>query len=259
MANVMLFIIRIGLKNRKRVMEKEINIAELLKDCPAGTKLYTPLIGEVELIGIKEDYFESNKRCIWVKSLNNNTILPFSLTGHIILFKGDEDGEVLLFPSKENRSWEGFGKNKPQDTKEGCFKVGDIVYTPGNNVGYITEISEMAVTVSNFFDYMGKFNDNQLRFASDEEIDKWNKKLHLSGNHYSKSKKKIIDWFNPFDKVLVRDEDNELWDCSLFSYYTKNQVHPYFCLGVYYAHCIPYNEKTAHLIGTFDEYKEDGK
>lgn len=242
-------------------MEKEINIAELLKDCPEGTKLYTPLIGEVKLIRIIKDPFESDKRRIWVKSLNDNIILPFSSTGHIILFGDNEDGEVMLFPSKENKSWEGFGKNKPQDTQEkNRFKVGDVVYTPGNNAGYITEISEMAVTVSNFFDYVGKFNDNQLRFASDEEIDKWNKKLHLIGSHYSKSKKKIVDWFNPFDKVLVRNKSGR-WTCNLFSHYVKGKDSPqYVCINAaYYSECVPYNEKTAHLIGTFDKYEEDEK
>ena len=39
-------------------MENKINIAEILKDCPKGTKLYTPLFGEVtfDSIDIDEKY-----------------------------------------------------------------------------------------------------------------------------------------------------------------------------------------------------------
>lgn len=37
-------------------MEKEINIAEILKDKPQGTKLYSPICGECKL-----SYIESEK------------------------------------------------------------------------------------------------------------------------------------------------------------------------------------------------------
>ena len=246
------------------IMKKEINIAKLLKDCQAGTKLYSPIAGEVELLQVTNKYlfFEQEEDRIIVKHVDNHAVLIFTSTGHFELRPGNNSGEVMLFPSKENRSWENFKKNKSQNIQEGRFKIGDVVCTPEGNVGYITEISIMAVTVSNLFDYIGKLNDNQLRFASDEDIDKWNKKLHLSGNHYSKSKKKIIDWFNPFDKVLVRDEYCEMWRCNFFSHYDKSpkSLYPYCCLDdKHFSYCIPYNEKTAHLVGTNDDYKEDEK
>ena len=243
-------------------MEKEINIAKLLKDCQAGTKLYSPIAGEVELLQVTNKYlfFEQEEDGIIVKHMDNHAVLIFTSTGHFKLRPGNNGGEVMLFPSKENRSWENFKKNKSQNIQEGRFKIGDVVCTPEGNVGYITEISIMAVTVSNLFDYVGKFNDNQLRFASDEEIDKWNEKLHLIGSHYSKSKKKIVDWFNPFDKVLVKNKSGR-WTCNLFSHYVKGENSPqYVCINTaYYSKCVPYNEKTAHLIGTYNEYKEDEK
>ena len=239
-------------------MEREINIAELLKDCPKGTKLYTPIAGDVELFKVTED------PKVLVRVPGDNLTLEFTPIGHYT-FYFDNKGEVLLFPSKDNRSWENFEKDKKdktesKDTLENGFKIGDVVCTQGNYVGYIVEISIMSVTVNNLLDYVGKFNDDQLRFATDEEIDKWNNSLHLNGYHYSKSKKKIVDWFRPFDRVLVRNGRYGKWRCSLFSYYEKErEKQPYFCGNSSWEYCIRYNEKTAHLIGTRDDYEEDGE
>lgn len=35
-------------------MENKINIAEILKDCPKGMKLYSPIYGEIELLKVKK-------------------------------------------------------------------------------------------------------------------------------------------------------------------------------------------------------------
>lgn len=36
-------------------MENKINIAEILRDMPKGTKLYSPLFGKCELVGVGTD------------------------------------------------------------------------------------------------------------------------------------------------------------------------------------------------------------
>lgn len=61
--------------------------------------------------------------------------------------------------------------------------------------------------------------------------------------------------FKPFDKVLVRDGNKEKWKADLFSYKTKNDVFSYMCVSDSYIECIPYNEKTAHLLGTTENYE----
>ena len=63
--------------------------------------------------------------------------------------------------------------------------------------------------------------------------------------------------FKPFDKVLVRDIDTQLWKCGMFSHYAKDETYKYECVGSVYAQCIPYNENTAHLIGTNKPYKNE--
>lgn len=63
--------------------------------------------------------------------------------------------------------------------------------------------------------------------------------------------------FKPFDQVLVRDDDNQVWHASIYSHYrSKANIHKHRCIDDAYTQCIPYNEETAHLIGTDEPYKE---
>lgn len=59
----------------------------------------------------------------------------------------------------------------------------------------------------------------------------------------------------PFDKVLVRDE-NSYWRCNLFSHITNHKFFPYVTVEDTYSHCIPYNDDTKHLVGTTEEAPE---
>lgn len=53
--------------------------------------------------------------------------------------------------------------------------------------------------------------------------------------------------FKPFDKVLIRDSDDEKWGGDFFSYMEDGRA---ICTGTYGLQCLPYNEETAKLIGT---------
>ena len=64
--------------------------------------------------------------------------------------------------------------------------------------------------------------------------------------------------FKPFDKVLGRNEKDEVWEAELFSHYREESQYPFRCIGFSRKYCIPYNEETAHLLGTTDEW-EGGK
>ena len=64
----------------------------------------------------------------------------------------------------------------------------------------------------------------------------------------------------PFDKVLIKTDDNIIWTAALFSHtfeihddITKNdyiKCVTSYCISSY---CIPYNDETKHLLGTSDE------
>ena len=65
--------------------------------------------------------------------------------------------------------------------------------------------------------------------------------------------------FKPFDKVLIRDSKKQIWIANYFSLYNEeDKDYPYVCMGGSYRYCIPYNEHTAHLLGTSEAYTEGG-
>lgn len=59
----------------------------------------------------------------------------------------------------------------------------------------------------------------------------------------------------PFDRVLVRDCDNSIWGCSMFSHIVEDEF-LYSCFETRWKCCIPYNDDTRHLVGTKDEAPE---
>lgn len=109
-----------------------------------------------------------------------------------------------------------------------------------------------------------------LAFANGEEIEtlSWDKYVPCEEptfnwttakgvkNYRIKPKEKFNPkTLQPFERVLVRDGDKELWACVLFSHYTA-EVYPFVCGNTSYMCCIPYDEETKHLVGTNDEAPE---
>lgn len=95
-----------------------INVAEKLKDCPKGTKLYSPMCGEVEIERID---MGCHKFPIIVRVLDNKA--PYSTETFTAEGKwcNTEQSECLLFPSKDNRDWNKF--NLPVNTLKPFDKV----------------------------------------------------------------------------------------------------------------------------------------
>lgn len=81
-----------------------MNIAEILKDCPKGTKLYSSLYGEVELVKVKDnDIYPIVVSCLEFE----NYIMKFDKDGKNMT----AHKEPTLFPSKTQRDWNKFGTN----------------------------------------------------------------------------------------------------------------------------------------------------
>ena len=85
-----------------------INIAEILKDCPKGTKLYSPICGDCTFEKIHLN------TSIVVCTQDYRTI-TFNVYGQY--FRDIDNAECLLFPSNKNRDWNTFR----------TFKDGDII------------------------------------------------------------------------------------------------------------------------------------
>lgn len=85
-------------------MNENIDLTKILENCPKGTKLYTPVWGEVTFIEIKK-----NKDCSFPICIS--TYAPSSYTNltkdgrYLINRRGTE---CILFPSKDQRDWSKF-------------------------------------------------------------------------------------------------------------------------------------------------------
>ena len=90
-------------------MENKINIAELLKDCPKGMELYSPIFGKVYLDKIRPHL----AIVVTTDKEQGDFKEEFLYDGRYGM-----NGECMLFPSKGKTTWEGF--QRP-------FKDGDVI------------------------------------------------------------------------------------------------------------------------------------
>ena len=156
-------------------MNENLNLVEILKDCPEGTELYSTIFGEVTFNKIEED--QGYPITFTIK--NREDIISVASDGRHLL---DFDGDCTLFPSREQRDWSKFKIKKP------------------------------------------KFDPKTLK---------------------------------PFDKVLGRCNDQQLWLCDLYSYSSRiDDPYRYRCVRSGYKYCIPYNDDTKHLVATKEEAPE---
>ena len=104
---------------------------------------------------------------------------------------------------------------------------------------------------------------NIIRPATDEEKKRLFDAMAKQGKRWNAEKKVVEDIPKPYEfkkgePVLVRNHDYELW--SLFAYHEqagdKHIVKTCVCT-VLQSQCIPYNERTMHLLGTTEDYEEE--
>ena len=98
-------------------MEKKINLVEILQQCPSGTKLYSPIFGDVYL-----DKIRPHLAIVVTTDKEQGKIKEeFLYDGRYGM-----NGECMLFPSKDQRDWSKF-----QIPVE--FKDGDILISVHGN------------------------------------------------------------------------------------------------------------------------------
>ena len=81
-------------------MNENIDLTKILKNCPKGFKLYSPLFGEVVFEGISGDVYPITLSCT-----GREALVSFTKEG---FYYDNPDTECLLFPSKEQRDWSKF-------------------------------------------------------------------------------------------------------------------------------------------------------
>lgn len=137
------------------------------------------------------------------------------------------------------------------------FKVGDVVTRKDSDFDLCQIVSDTKDDDIHIYRNIAN-GINNFRLATEEEINEWNEKtLRPKNLHYSKVDHVIERYFLPFDNVLVRDSDRQPWLCDIFSLYDVHSGNPFICIFGCWKQCIPYNEKTAHLIGTKDNFEKE--
>lgn len=107
----------------------------------------------------------------------------------------------------------------------------------------------------------GGIGNKILRYATEEEKLKLFDALAKEGKVWDSKKKQIVDlklkWMTlkPFDKVITRVDVNAIWTANIFSH--VDQYGEYVTIGCVggYPYCLPYNEETAKLIGTTNNWE----
>lgn len=222
-------------------METEINIVEILKDKPANTKLYSPLFSEVFFSHVSGGY-------IAVEHHGGTSL--FLSSGRFYDYDGSEP---LLFPSKEMRDWNKFAWQKGdilvnENNAHIIFeKFTDDTYTTfiGRhylNKNYKNYVPGRYTCVTQHF-HIEESNAAQIYIYNIEE--KIGGKLDLKTLEIEKPKCE----FKTFDKVLGRNEKDDVWEADLFSRYREESQYPFRCIGFGRKYCIPY-EGNEHLLGT---------
>lgn len=133
-------------------MEERMNIAELLKNCPKGFELYCPMYGVAYFEGIDNEN-GTHPIKISFDEMVEDEIMWFMDDGSLSDF-----GEVMLFPSKENRDWRKFIP----------FRINE------NNVAIVMEEMKM------FFEQIRKEEAKRSIMAEiDDIVDDFNKSIDL--------------------------------------------------------------------------------
>ena len=113
--------------------------------------------------------------------------------------------------------------------------------------------------------YAWTFFGSKMNFATDSEKQQLFDALAKEGKAWDAEKKQIVDLkpkveLKPFDKVLCRNSKDDTWEADFFARLTRKEIDytqsgKYLCVGDLWMYCIPYNEETAHLLGTADDWE----
>ena len=176
---------------------KKINIAELLKDCPQGMELYSPIFGEV--------YLDEIRPHLAIVVTTNKEQGDFK---EEFLYDGryGMNGECMLFPSKNKTTWEDFVP--PCKFKDGDIVAATIPHT-GTWVGIFKQYINNEFESYCFISANGVFNNIGLknhvlvnsRLATEEEKTKLFQAIKDNGYHWNAGTNTLEKLIKPEFKI----------------------------------------------------------
>lgn len=231
-------------------MEQKLNIAEILKNKPRGTKLYSMIHGKCSSEAVTDEIFKINfcTSKFGLAQSGECTLIKF---GNMY-----DGGECIIFPSKEMRDWSKFQWEKGDVliSNDGGTEVifdewYDDTYTSFYCKHYLNSEDKNKIV------YYEEFLCTTERYSLEDKdiaqtyINTIEKRLDGKLNLETLEIKKPKCEFKTFDKVLGRNAKDDVWEADLFSHYREESQYPFRCIGFSRKYCIPY-EGNEHLLGT---------
>lgn len=233
-----------------------MNIAEILKHKPKGTKLYTPICGGVTL---NQLIYDLGKYTIKVEDSASQDEI-FYEDGAVHLNRR----ECLLFPSKQMRDWSKFawqagsflmGKDKKSIVMFCDWASDDYTKFKGVKFSMPREKTKTVYDTCDYEDFdmehyslegytnpaTGAFGFEAVPKVSTPSMESKESIPSTQSTYEPK----------PYDRVLV--QINGIWYADILSHVEHSDelpYNPYCCIGGWYDKILPYNEETAKLIGT---------
>lgn len=134
----------------------------------------------------------------------------------------------------------------PKGTKLYSLVHGEVIFEKVENSGIYPIKVALNNRISTYYTKDGSVFTGSAEcvlFPSKEQRD-WSK-FGVSDQATDQKQKTEL---KPFDKVLVRDEDDDEWVCDIFSHIDEKDG-TYNCIGSYRKQCIAY-DGNEHLLGT---------
>lgn len=167
-------------------MKNKINIVEILKDAPRGTKLYSPIFGECVLeeeVCLEEGRFLP----IVVTVISDEGIMDTQMFTKYGYFSPAyyDNAECMLFPSKECLTWENFKAPWKHDHK--VFEPFQEVLVPKCcHFGVGTKVIWAAAIYSHYDEDNGEHVTTQYNFFEDYQILPYKGNEEKLGKEYEK-------------------------------------------------------------------------
>lgn len=216
---------------------KPINVAEILKKCPKGMKLYSPVFEDIYFESVDK---KSNTIKCYIHYTEYDEEVKFNQFGYILFKSGCgyniwfRKSKCAIFP-KGKTTWKGFVPPcKPK------YKVGNAITFNGVSFNMVlngtTLIQEKGV-IAEITEDKYIFTDGTYTDINNQ--DNWN------------PAKFYVQFFKPSDKVLVRDNSNQRWKLDFFSCIDDEKL--FRTITGTYIQCIPYNDINEGLLDKTDD------
>lgn len=126
-------------------MNENINLVEILKDCPKGAKFYSSVYGELIYSSMYTDSLDP--KIYFIGENNRSIIVGYYRDGRLY----DTKGECTIFPSKDQRDWSKFTAPwlKKEEFDPRTLKPFDKVLVRNDNSESIWRVALFSCIMSN--------------------------------------------------------------------------------------------------------------